>query len=92
MYNSETKEFITFRNTKKHLLRKHNAWALDKKLVLDILLPDKGTIRIVDRSGKKDYRISVTKFVELSGEVDYHQHRPQLYLNIEKFEKIAYLP
>ena len=86
VYDDIANEFTTKRNIEKHLLRKYNAWALDKDLVYKVLLPHKAIIIIIDTKEKMKYKITVTEFEELASEINFHQHRTQLYLNRDKFE------
>lgn len=86
IYNDKTNEFITQRNGSKHLLRKYDAWAIDKKLVVDILAPKKALIIIQDIKSKKEYRIHANEFLDKATETTYYQHRSQLYLRRDMFE------
>lgn len=88
MYDDELNEFVTYRNKKKHLLRKYNAWSLDKKLVEEVLQPNNAIINIVAKSSKEKFEITTEEFIKHSGEVEFHQHRKQLYVNIERFKRI----
>ena len=86
-YDEVNKVFTSTRDVKKHLLRKYNAWSLDKKLVVELLVPNKALIRIVDLQGNK-YEIDAIKFLELSKDLEFHQHREQLYLSLNNFNII----
>lgn len=86
VYDDITNEFTTQRNGSKHLLRKYNAWAIDKKLVETLLVPKKALIVIQDTKAKKEYRISSEEFMELSSEITYYEHREQLYLHRDRFQ------
>jgi hypothetical protein len=83
--NESDNIFITKRDSTKHLLRKYNAWAIDKKLVEEILVPKNTLIRIESLNERKIYELHAQEFVALAKETDYYQHRPQLYVNKEKF-------
>ena len=85
-YNS----FVSVRDSRKHLLRKYNAWAIDKKVVLKFLQPRKCWIVIVDTYERVIYSVTSEKFIHESGEVNFNQHNPQLYLNMELFEATRY--
>jgi len=79
--------FITKRDSVKHLLRKYNAWAIDKKLVEEILVPRNALIRIESIGERVFYELEAVTFKELASETTYYQHRTQLYLNREQFRK-----
>lgn len=83
--NTDTNMFFTYRDGKKHLLRKYNAWALDKKLVDTVLKSTNALIVIVDTTTKIRYTIETNVFISEATLIEFHQHRPQLYLNKERF-------
>ncbi len=85
VYDSDTKIFTTKRNIGKHLFRKFNAYGLDKKLVLDYLVPWEATIHIIEIPSRKVYKISAKDFVKHGVPISYHQHREQLCVNREQF-------
>ncbi|MBO8161139.1 MAG: hypothetical protein H0Z24_05835 [Thermosipho sp. (in: Bacteria)] len=89
-YDDEKNEFVTLRDNGKHLLRKYNAWAIDKKLLEELLAPKNTTIIIKDTKNRKAYKINAKEFLEKGREVDFHQHRKQIYLNINSFEVTKY--
>lgn len=87
-YDDKKNIFTTKRSLTKHLLKKYNAWALDKKLVETILAPKGAIIVIHETSERVEYRINASEFLDLAREVNFNEHRPQLYLHRDKFQTL----
>lgn len=86
-YNATENVFETVRDYRKHLLRKQNAWALDYKLLEEFLLPKNSSIVILDSKRSTVYKTTAKFFIEHGVEIEYLQHRKQMCLNLELFEK-----
>lgn len=87
-YNEETNTFITYREGKKHLLRKYNAWAIDKKVLNMLLEKENPLIEIIDTKSKEKYIVLSEDFNKYGKEIQFHQHRKQVYLEKDKFKVI----
>lgn len=85
-FNEETKIFTTYREGEKHLLRKYNAWAIDKKVLNMLLEKDNSIIKIIDSRNKIVYEVSAKEFSKYGKEIQYYQHRRQVYLEKDKFK------
>ena len=81
-YDEGSKTFTTYRDTKKHLLIKYNAWAIDVK-VLEFLIENEATV--VVESGKKTYIVSAKKFMKEGRQINFSHHRKQIALNRDEF-------
>ena len=86
-YDTEKKVFTTNRHKTKHLLRKYNAWGIDKKFITEHLVPWGATIRIIEESTKKVYTITAKDFLKYGQEVNYYEHNPQLCVKKDYFNK-----
>ena len=82
--------FTTTRDITKHLLRKYDAWALDKKVVEELLVPYDALIRIKANDGIT-YEIKAVTFKEKAKEIRFHEHRSQLYVSRAYFHRIKKL-
>lgn len=85
-YNSAENYFQTTRDYTKHLLRKHNAWAIDYKLLEEFLLPKDSSIVILDSKRRTVYTTTAKKFKEQGREIEYLKHRKQICMNLDLFD------
>lgn len=88
-YDKENKIFITHREGEKHLFRKYNAWAVDKKVVEMLQKEGNPLIVIIDVKNKVRYEISTKDFIKYANEIQYYEHRKQLYVPKEKFRRVS---
>lgn len=86
-FNEHTNVFETTRDYRKHLLLKKNAWALDYKLLKELLLPRNSTIIIIDSRRSCVYKTNAETFYNKGEEIEYLQHRKQMCMNLELFDK-----
>lgn len=86
-FDAETNVFETVRDFKKHLLLKKNAWAVDYKLLTELLLPSNSMIIIHDTKRSTLYKTNAKTLYEKGEEIDYLKHRKQMCMNLELFEK-----
>lgn len=86
-FDSETNTFETTRDFKKHLLLNKNAWAIDYKLLKELLLPSNSTIIIHDVRRSTLYKTSAKTLYEKGEEIDYLKHRKQICMNLDLFDK-----
>lgn len=69
----------------KHLLRKWNAWGIDKSVVDSLVRDGIQKIIVHDKEEKINYEISVKNFVEKGLEADLG-HSMQIFLPLEYFD------
>lgn len=86
-FNADTNTFETVRNYTKHLLRNKNAWALDYKLLKELLLPSNSLIVIIDSKRSTVYKTNAEHFYNKGEEIEYLNHRKQMCLNLDLFQK-----
>ena len=86
-FDADTNVFETMRDFKKHLLLKKNAWAIDYKLLTELLFPSNSTILIYDTKRTTLYKTNAKTLYEKGEEIDYLKHRKQMCMNLELFEK-----
>ena len=86
-FNRDKNVFETVRDYEKHLLRKKNAWALDYKLVKELLLPSNSLIVIIDNKRSTVYKTTAKDLMEKGEEIEYLQHRKQICMNLNHFSK-----
>lgn len=87
-YDRNKNVFTTTRDYTKHLIRKTNSWAIDYKLLKELLVPNNATIKIRDTKRRKTYIVSAKDFYNLGREIEYLNHRKQVSLNLNNFEVI----
>lgn len=83
-YCDEKNVFTSKRNSKKHLLKKHDAWCLDHKVLHSFLVLKDADIILTDERGKQ-YRVSAKKFLDKGTHIKYNQHREQVFLPRSEF-------
>jgi hypothetical protein len=72
----------------KHLLRKWNAWGIDKAIVDSLMRDGVQKIRVHEKEENIDYETSVKDFVEKGVEGDFG-HGKQIFLQLEYFDTTA---
>lgn len=82
----DSNTFRTSRDIDKHLLFKSNSWAIDKKLLKDLLLPRGSLIVIYSPKEGLTYKVSASVFDKFGKEIEYLNHRPQISLRRDYFE------
>lgn len=85
-FSEESNVFKTVRDLDKHLLRKSNSWAIDLKLLNDLLLPRGSLIVIHSPKEKVTYNVKASMFKKFGKEIEYLNHRPQISLRRDYFE------
>ena len=86
-YVEETNVFRTARDYTKHLLKKYNAWAVDYNVLVEFLLPRNSTILIIDSKRSTIYKTTAEEFYNKGEEIEFLNHRKQMYLNLDYFSK-----
>lgn len=86
-YNDTNNTFESVRDYTKHLLRNKNAWSIDYKLLMEFLLPKNSFINIIDNKRKVVYKTNATTFKDKGEEIEYLDHRKQICLNLDLFDK-----
>jgi hypothetical protein len=86
-YFPDKNEFVSERVKSVHFIRKYNAWALDCK-VTDFLAEKMAIITIKDKETHWDYQCRAQDLKKGGHVLEYNQHRPQYYMNVEQWDVI----
>lgn len=86
-YDEDKNTFYTERDKTTHFMRKYNAWGLDLKTV-EFLAQRQAKVHVKDKESKWEYECYAKDFILYGKEYEYNQHRPQYFLNIEKWQVV----